>query len=165
MVLSFVQDVISGKANMAIGSLPLTLLLAAIPHWHTIYIAESKKVQGGWANENPRAWVARLNSKAASGKKLTETEEYILRGQSAQQNGFEWFPVWAAAVILGTLAKLPKEQMDRYTVIHIAARIIYYYLYLAMGKRGGSYLRTAIFQVSIFPAVAIFFQSARALAL
>jgi uncharacterized MAPEG superfamily protein len=99
MVLSFIQDVISGKANMAIASLPLELLLAAIPHWHTIYIAQSKRVQGGWGNENPRAWVARLNSKAAQGKKLTDLEEYILRGQSAQQNGFEWFSVWAAAVV------------------------------------------------------------------
>lgn len=63
------------------------------------------------------------------------------------------------------MAKLPKETLDRYTIIHIAARIVYYYLYLAMGKRGGSFLRTAVFQVSIFPAVAIFFKSARALTL
>jgi uncharacterized MAPEG superfamily protein len=86
--------------NLSIASLPITLFLAALPHWYTIYVAESNKVQGGWSNENPRAFVARLNAKAAAtGKKLTPMEELILRGQSAQQNGFEWFPVWAVAVV------------------------------------------------------------------
>jgi hypothetical protein len=60
---------------------------------------------------------------------------------------------------------LPKEQLNLYTIIHIAARIVYYYLYLAMGKRAGSFLRTAAFQITIIPAIIIFFKSARALAL
>ena len=69
----FFGALIAGKANLAIGSLPLHLFLAALPHWYTIYKAEANKVQGGWSNENPRAFVARLNSRAASGKKLTNT--------------------------------------------------------------------------------------------
>lgn len=89
----------NGIPNLSIFSLPITLFIAAWPHWYTIYLAESKKVQGGWSNENPRAFVARLNAKAATGKKLSGIEELILRGQSAQQNGFEWFPVWAIAVV------------------------------------------------------------------
>lgn len=40
-----------------------------------------------------------MNSRAAQGKKLTDTEEMILRAQSCQQNGFEWFSLWAAAVV------------------------------------------------------------------
>lgn len=96
---SFVSDLFNGNVNLAIGSLPLTLFLAALPHWYTIYTAEKNKVQGGWSNENPRAFVARLNAKAASGKKLSDVEELILRGQSAQQNGFEWWAVWAVAVV------------------------------------------------------------------
>jgi len=89
----------NGVPNLSIFSIPITLFIAALPHWYTIYIAESNKVQGGWSNENPRAFVARLNAKAATGKKLNPIEELILRGQSAQQNGFEWFPVWAVAVV------------------------------------------------------------------
>lgn len=85
--------------SLAILSLPTTLLLAALPHWYTIYLAQSNKVQGGWANENPRAFVARLNAKAAMGKKLSDLEEKILRGQSAQQNAFEWWAMWAVAVV------------------------------------------------------------------
>lgn len=97
--MSFLEALRNGEANLAIGSLPLTLLVAALPHWYTIFKAETNKVQGGWANENPRSFVARLNAKAASGKKLSDLESMILRGQAAQQNGFEWWAVWAAAVV------------------------------------------------------------------
>ena len=89
----------SSTINLSIISLPVTLFLAAIPHWYSIGKAEKHKILGGWTNQNPRAFVARLNAKAASGKKLNEVEELVLRGQSAQQNGFEWWAVWAVAVV------------------------------------------------------------------
>lgn len=98
-MLDFIKAVANGEASLSIASLPLTLFLSALPHWYTIFKAETNKVQGGWSNENPRAFVARLNAKAASGKKLSDLESMILRGQSAQQNGFEWWAVWAVAVV------------------------------------------------------------------
>ncbi|KAJ4156043.1 hypothetical protein LMH87_001257 [Akanthomyces muscarius] len=158
--MSFLTPYLNGDASLAIGSLPLTLLIAALPHWYTIARAEVNKVQGGWANENPRSFVARLNAKAAAGKKLTDLEGTILRGQAAQQNGFEWWAVWAAAVILGTFAKVPQADMTRYTVIHVACRLVYNYLYVTTAKRSLSYLRTIVFQVSIYPAIAIFLKAA-----
>jgi uncharacterized MAPEG superfamily protein len=97
--MSELISAMSGQANLSIISLPATLLLAALPHWYSIYLAESNKVQGGWTNQNPRAFVARLNARAASGQTLTGLEEKILRGQSSQQNGFEWWAVWAVAVV------------------------------------------------------------------
>lgn len=53
--------------------------------------------------------------------------------------------------------------MTRYTVIHVACRLAYNYLYVTTSKRSMSYLRTAVFQVSIYPAVAIFLQAAKLL--
>lgn len=102
----FWESLAEGKANLAIASLPLHLLIAALPHWYSIYQAESNKVQGGWTNQNPRAFVARLNAKAASGKKLSSLEELILRGQAAQQNGYEWWAVWAVAVVRYTYSSI-----------------------------------------------------------
>lgn len=109
----------NGTPNLSIFSLPITLFIAALPHWYTIYIAESKKVQGGWTNENPRAFVARLNAKAATGKKLNSVEEMILRGQSAQQNGYEWFPVWAVAVVSFDLSSslIPQENSGEANIL------------------------------------------------
>ncbi|KAK2591942.1 hypothetical protein QQS21_010346 [Conoideocrella luteorostrata] len=162
-MLNFVTDVVNGKASLSIASLPLTLLISALPHWYTIYKAEANKVQGGWSNENPRSFVARLNAKAASGKVLSDVEAMILRGQAAQQNGFEWWAVWAVAVVLGVQAKIPLAQMNQYTIIHVGCRLVYNYLYVTTRKRSLSYLRTIVFQASIFPAVAIFINAARSL--
>lgn len=53
--------------------------------------------------------------------------------------------------------------MNYYTVVHVASRLIFYYLYVSTKTRPRSYLRTLIFQVSIYPAVAIFFNAARIL--
>lgn len=122
--MDFITNVLSAdKAPSAsVLSLPATLLLAAVPHWYTIYHAESKKVQGGWANENPRAFVARLNAKAAQGKKLSDLEEMILRGQSAQQNAFEWWAVWAVAVVswnvLSTYVMLMLKRFQGHRSLH-----------------------------------------------
>ncbi|KAF2754666.1 hypothetical protein EJ05DRAFT_129265 [Pseudovirgaria hyperparasitica] len=157
----FFAALAAGNVNLSIASLPLTLLLAALPHWYSIYKAESSKVQGGWTNQNPRAFVARLNARAASGKKLSDVEELILRGQAAQQNGFEHWAIWAVAVVFGHLAKIPKADMDRYTTIHIVSRVLFYYFYLTMGTRRSSYLRTAVFQATLYPAIAVFLHAAR----
>lgn len=50
--------------------------------------------------------------------------------------------------------------MTRYTIIHVACRLVYNYLYVTTSTRRMSYLRTIVFQVSIYPAVAIFFKAA-----
>jgi hypothetical protein len=53
--------------------------------------------------------------------------------------------------------------MNRFTVIHVACRVIYNYLYVSTKSRGGSYLRTAVFQFSVYPSAAIFFKAAQLL--
>lgn len=68
--------------NLSFYSLPGVLLLAAIPHWWSIHQCLTKKINGGWQNQNPRGFVASLNFKAASGKKLSTLEKQILRAQS-----------------------------------------------------------------------------------
>ncbi|CAG9990555.1 unnamed protein product [Clonostachys byssicola] len=147
------------ETNISVASLPATLLLSALPHWYSIYLAQSNRVEGGWKNQNPRAFVARLNAKAGSGKKLTDLEETILRGQSAQQNGFEWWPVWAAAVAFGYLSNVSVDDMNQYTLIHLSMRMLYNYLYVTTKTRRGSYLRTIVFQVSLYPAPTLYFGS------
>ncbi|KAJ4353568.1 uncharacterized protein N0V89_005298 [Didymosphaeria variabile] len=161
---SLATAIFGDNVNLSIASLPLTIILSALPHWYTIYLASANKVQGGWTNQNPRAFVARLNAKAASGKKLSDLEDTILRGQAAQQNGFEWWGMWAVAVVFGYLMKEPKASMDRYTIIHVASRIVYNILYVSTRRRKYSYLRTAAFQIGLYPAMAIFCRAAKVLA-
>lgn len=68
--------------NLSLYSLPGVLLLAAIPHWWSIHQCMTKNVNGGWKNQNPRSFVASLNFKSASGKKLSELEKKVLRAQA-----------------------------------------------------------------------------------
>lgn len=56
--------------------------------------------------------MARLNAKAASGKKLSDLEDTILRGQAAQQNGFEWWGVWAVAVVRDSIELIISWKMN-----------------------------------------------------
>lgn len=84
--MDFITDALtSTKApNLSFYSLPAALLLAALPHWWSIHHALHKKINGGWQNQNPRHYVALLNFKAASGKKLSDLEKKILRAQSGE---------------------------------------------------------------------------------
>lgn len=52
-----------------------------------------------WDNRNPRAFVNALSAKHLKGGKLTALEEKILRGQSAQANGFENIGIFGIAVV------------------------------------------------------------------
>lgn len=75
----------SAKANnFSLYSLPLTLLLAACPHWWSIHQCMTKKINGGWKNDNPRGFVASLQFKQYSGKKLSELEKKVLRAQAGE---------------------------------------------------------------------------------
>jgi hypothetical protein len=70
--------------NLSFYTLPLTLFLAACPHWWSIQQCMTKKINGGWKNDNPRGFVASLQFKAVSGKKLSGLEKKILRAQAGE---------------------------------------------------------------------------------
>lgn len=53
--------------------------------------------------------------------------------------------------------------MNYYTIVHVVTRALYNYLYVKTSTRRSSYLRTAVFQFSAYPAVAIFLRAALAL--
>lgn len=69
-------------------------------------------------NRDPRAWLAKQ-------------EGFRKRANNAQTNGFEAFPLFAAGVIVATLAKAPQTAIDMTALVFIAARIGYLVCYLA----------------------------------
>ncbi|PWY99171.1 hypothetical protein BCV70DRAFT_163258 [Testicularia cyperi] len=136
-------------SNLTWAALPAAFLLAAWPHWYTIYLAETNKVQGGWANTNPRAWVAQLNAKAATGKRLSALERTILRGQSCQANSFENVPTFVAATIFANYTKLDNSTINKFIITYLGSRFVFTLLYLKTDSYAKSFLRTAVFQVGI----------------
>lgn len=77
-------------------------------------------------NHAPREWLDRLQG-------------WPKRAHWAQQNGFEVFPIFAAAVIIAHLAHAPQGRVDMLALSFVGLRLVYLIFYLA----DLSYLRTA----------------------
>jgi uncharacterized MAPEG superfamily protein len=69
-------------------------------------------------NRDPRAWLERQQG-------------FRKRADNAQVNGFEAFPLFAAAVIIAHLARAPQGTIDSLALAFIAARVGYVVFYLA----------------------------------
>lgn len=135
--------------NISWFSVPLSLLLAAWPHWYTIYLAESNKIQGGWSNVNPRFWVQSLIAKAANGKKLSPLELQILRGQSCQANSFENVPLFLGTVLWANYTGLERETINNFVLGYLVSRVLYTLLYLKVSGKAESFARTVVFNFGI----------------
>lgn len=62
---------------------------------------------------------------------LEQTTGFRKRAHWAQQNSFEAFPAFAAAVIIAHLAHAPQARIDWLAIGFLGARVIYGILYLA----------------------------------
>ncbi|KAN0066159.1 hypothetical protein ACQY0O_000253 [Thecaphora frezii] len=144
-------------ANYSFLGVPVALTLAALPHWYTIALAEVNKVQGGWNNVNPRAWVMMLVSKAALGKRLSPLEQTILRGQSAQANAFENAYLFAATIAAGNYVNLAPSELNLFVVFWLVTRAIYTVLYLETQSYTKSFLRTIVFNAGIAYIIRIWY--------
>lgn len=90
-------------------------------------------------NRNPRAWLAQQTG-------------FRARANAAQLNGFEAFPLFAAAVIVAHLTDAPQARVDALAMVFVAARVAHLAFYLA----DLAALRSLAWFVGIGSAVAIF---------
>ena len=91
------------------------LAAALLPYLGTLVAKTSGE---RYNNRDPRAWLDRQSGLSR-------------RADSAQKNGFEAFPIFAAAVIVAYLAHAPQERVDILAIIFIVARLGYFVCYLA----------------------------------
>lgn len=99
----------------------------------------SKLGAADFDNENPRAWQARQHGHRA-------------RANAAQQNSFEAFGYFAAAVIIAHLARGPQAQVDTLAMAFIAARVAYIAVYLG----GWGTIRSLVWAAGMASTVWIF---------
>lgn len=92
------------------------VLIAAIFPYLMVGIA--KIGHKGYNNKRPRAWAQSLDG-------------YRQRASWAQQNSFEIFPFFAAAVIIAKLAGAEAAMVDWLAIAFIATRVAYAVCYLA----------------------------------
>ena len=99
------------------------VLVAALMPILTVGMAKAstarlRRSQGGYDNNNPREWTAKLNGWQA-------------RAAAAQNNGFEALPLFAFAVLAAQTALLEQARTDHLALAFIGIRVVYTAMYLA----------------------------------
>lgn len=97
------------------------------------------KTARGFDNHAPRVWLATLTGWQA-------------RAHAAQQNSFEAFPLFAAAVVIAHLTHAPQASVDTWALVFIGARLAYLAVYIA----DLAMLRTLVWMVGIVAIIKIF---------
>lgn len=96
--------------------------------------------EGGYDNNNPRAWLARQT-------------DWRARANAAQANTFEALPFFFAAVIIAHQLHANQTRLDILAFMFVVFRVAYILMYVAdMAKT-----RTAIWSLALFTNVAILF--------
>ncbi len=101
--------------------------------------ARQRRSQGGYDNNHPRDWTAKLSGWQA-------------RAAAAQNNGFEALPLFVFAVLAAQMAQLDQARTDHLAIAFIATRLVYTAIYLA----NQATLRSLVWFVAQAIAVAIF---------
>ncbi|KAI3479366.1 hypothetical protein L1887_58571 [Cichorium endivia] len=118
------------SANLSWIGVLGALTLAALPHWYTIYLAESNKVQGGWSNVNPRFWVQQLIAKSATLQTVRARAVHPSRSELARPMHSKTLPLFAATLIWANYTALPLATINNFVIAYLASRALYTVLYL-----------------------------------
>nr|WP_316638703.1 MAPEG family protein [uncultured Roseateles sp.] len=110
-------------------------------------IAKSKgfgkrRREGGFDNNNPRAWLANLSGWQA-------------RANAAQANSFEALPLFIAGVLVAQQMQAPQGRVDALALAFVASRLVFIGLYLA----DKASLRSLAWTVGVGCSVALFFSA------
>lgn len=111
----------------------LPIVAAGVAKWGTF----SRPVrEGGYDNEDPRAWLARQSGRRA-------------RANAAQANSFEALPLFIAAVLTAQQLQVQQELIDGLALAFVFLRLGYIVLYVANRAAARSWVWAAGLAVSI----------------
>jgi uncharacterized MAPEG superfamily protein len=112
------------------------VLIAGLLPYAATLLAKSKS---GFDNANPREWLARQDG-------------FRSRANAAQLNGFESFPLFAAAVVIAQYLQAPQHTLNTLAVSFVAARVLFVLFYVVNKPA----LRSLVWFIGIGCCVAIF---------
>lgn len=133
------------RYDISILSIPAYFVLAMIPHGWAINVASQGKIST-WDNRNPRNTDMKAKLKA---RLPAETYAKYERLEACHANSVESFPLFAAAVILGNVAGLEREELAKFSAYFLAVRVAYMIVYATHKTQGPTALRTGIWYVGI----------------
>jgi uncharacterized MAPEG superfamily protein len=111
----------------------LPIVAAGVAKWGTF----SRSVrEGGFDNEDPRAWLARQSGRRA-------------RANAAQANSFEALPLFIAAVLTAQQLQVQQELIDGLALAFVLLRVVYIVLYVTNRAAARTLVWSAGLAVSI----------------
>lgn len=118
----------------------IAVLLPIACAWLAKYQGVGKpRSQGGFDNDEPRAWLARQDGWKA-------------RANAAQANSFEALPFFIGAVIIAHQLGAPQTRLDILALLFVTLRVLYIVMYVA----GLGTMRTAFWALAFLVNVGIF---------
>jgi len=127
-------------SNYSVYSIPVYYVLSILPHSYAISLITAAN-NGKWDNSSPRS-----SSYASTIQKSVPAACFAKyeRAESAHKNGMENLAVFATAVVLGNLAKLPSEKLNAVTGLFLALRVAYTVAYVQISDHKKSFVRTGL---------------------
>ena len=111
--MTFARFTVAYWCLLAAALLPIAC--AALAKWGMFSVPPR---QGGYDNNNPRAWLARQT-------------DWRARADSAQANTFEALPFFFAAVIIAHQLQASQTRLDVFAFVFVVLRMAYVIMYVA----------------------------------
>lgn len=114
------------QPNTSLQTIPLAFGLALTPHLYS-------NVHLMLATQNTQSVaMPRTNLEAFKASLPKDLWNHLARARGAHLNSLEVFPLYAAAIVAGNLAKLPAEDLSGVWWSFLSARVVYMGLYLGV---------------------------------
>ncbi|KAK9349886.1 hypothetical protein V1523DRAFT_421538 [Lipomyces doorenjongii] len=126
--------------NYSLFALPVYYVLSLYPHAYAVNLIKAA-TNGQWDNANPRSAVWDETMKRIVPKEIYTTFE---RAESAHKNGMENFPLFATALVLGTVVQLPSQRMNAFAGTFLIVRALYTAAYINVKRGKISFVRSAL---------------------
>ncbi|KAF2628649.1 hypothetical protein BU25DRAFT_466398, partial [Macroventuria anomochaeta] len=120
-------------------AIPVAGILSIAPRFYAASL-------GKFDNKNPRTYTHDTESDRSLDK---ATKARIIRAEGALQNGFENLGLFAAAVVIGNVAKLGNSTLNTLSAAYLASRVTYNGLYIAGTTDTLSTLRSVSFLTGV----------------
>ncbi|KAJ4342464.1 hypothetical protein N0V87_001083 [Didymella glomerata] len=143
--------------NPSILSIPAYFFLAMFPHGWAINVASQGRIST-WDNRNPRNTDLKARLKA---RLPAETYAKYERLEACHANSIESFPLFTAAIVLGNMGGLKKEELTSFAAWFLVVRIAYMAVYASTKTQGPTMLRTGIWYVGVGLCVKTIIQAAK----
>jgi len=129
--------------NLSILSIPAYYVLSVLPHTYAVLLA-SRGQPTKWDNRNPRSSSLKSRIQENLGPDLYAKYE---RAEAAHANGIENLPIFAAAMVVGNMARL--KGLERIAGIYLALRAIYSVVYIQTSDNRFILVRTGLWAASL----------------